>query len=249
MIWSLSWIDVLVMGIVFVASLTQSLSGFGFGLVAVPLLQQVIGIVPTASLVTLVSLIIVISLIIYYRQALQLQAVARLAVTSIVMIPLGVYLSAHLNDCLFKAGLGILLVGYSSYSLCDLKLPQLTSTLWSYWAGACSGLLTGLANVGGPPLIIYGQCQKWSPETFKCNLQGLFLTNICLVFLSRLWQGSLTPEIWRWFVLCLPMLGFSLSLGIWLGKGIHPVQFRRLIWSGLIAIGILLQVQALLCFR
>lgn len=246
----LNWIDLLIIGITFLASFVQSLSGFGFALIAMPLLQPLIGISSTSSLVALVFLITAISLMLYYRQSLQFKPVVPLALASIVMTPFGIYLSSLVNDSLFKGGMGLLLIVYGSYSLLTPTLPQISSPIWGYFAGAFSGLLSGLANVGGPPLIMYGHCQKWAPDIFKSNLQSLFVINIAIAIISRFWQGSITIPVIRWFGICLPALALGVLSGILASRLIDSDQFKQLVLillfiGGVVLVGSAISFQGL----
>ena len=42
-------------------------------------------------------------------------------------------------------------------------------------AGLLSGILTGAYNVGGPPVVIYADARRWTPDAVRSNLQSFFL--------------------------------------------------------------------------
>ena len=73
--------------------------------------------------------------------------------------------------------LGVVMTGYALYALFNLKLPRLEHSAWAYLIGFLSGLLSGAYSVGGPPVIIYGDCRGWEPDEFKSNMQGFFVLN------------------------------------------------------------------------
>ena len=236
----------LVFLIFLVATFVHGLTGFGFGLVSVPLLQSVIGVRSTPPLVTLISALTVFILAFRYRYTLKLGAVLRLALASTVIVPLGVYGSQHLDEHFLSLLIGSLLIGYGSYGLLDLHLPELRSHRWAYLFGSCSGFLAGISNVGGPPLILYGDLCRWGPETFKSNLQGVFLLNLVAVVLSHSWQGNFTPEIWSWFRIGVPAALLGLGIGIWVSSYLDPASFRRLMLMALIGLGGQLVIRAIL---
>jgi hypothetical protein len=232
--------EVFVFVIVFGSALTQGLTGFGFGLVAVPLLQLVLGMRSTLPLVTLISSVVTATLFWSYRQQFQLKPIVRLSLASLCTIPLGVFSAQFLAEDLLRTGLAVVLISYSSYALLQPQLPPLIHPSWAYLFGSLSGLLTGASNVGGPPVVIYAQCQRWDPHTFKSNLQAFFLLTTASILLSRGIQGSYTPEIWRLFVLCLPAVGLGIATGLHCSQFLDPHRFRIMVLWFLIALGLLL---------
>ncbi len=228
------------------ATFVHGLTGFGFGLVSVPLLQSVIGVRDTPPLVTLISALTLLILAFRYRYTLKWGSVLRLALASTVVVPLGVYGSQHLDVHLLSFSIGILLISYGGYGLLDLHLPELRSHRWAYLFGSCSGLLAGISNVGGPPLILYGDLCRWGPQTLKSNLQGVFLLNLVVVLLSHSLQGNFTPQIWSWFRLGVPAALLGLGIGIWVSGHLDPASFRRLVLAALIGLGGQLVIRAIL---
>ncbi len=232
--------ELFVFAIVFGSALTQGLSGFGFGLVSVPLLQLVLGMRSTLSLVTLVSSVVTAALFWSYRQQFKLAPVLRLSLASLFTIPLGVCTAPFLGEDLLRTGLALVLVSYSSYTLFQPQMPPLLHPSWAYLFGSLSGLLTGASNVGGPPVVIYAHCQRWDPTTFKSNLQAFFLLTTGSILLSRGAQGSYTPEIWRLFFLCLPAVGLGIGAGLFCSQFLDPDRFRQMVLVFLIGLGLLL---------
>ncbi|MCF2972327.1 sulfite exporter TauE/SafE family protein [Synechococcus sp. Nb3U1] len=226
--------------ILFLATLTHGLSGFGLALVAVPLLQWVVSLQVATPLISLVSGMTVVAMALRYRHALEWGSLLRLAGGATVTIPLGVWAAAHWDEGWMTLILGILLVLYASYGLLGLRLPELGSPHWAWLFGGLSGFLSGMANIGGPPAIIYANCRRWDPERFKGNLQGLFLSNLGTVMLSHTLQGNYTPQVWRLLGLGLPAIVFGFLTGLWLARFVNPLQFRRLVLMSLVGIGLML---------
>lgn len=230
--------EVWVFVVVFCAIFTQSLAGFGLGLVAMPLLAEVVGLPVAAPLVAIIALVAEVALLIRYREALELAAIWRLMLGAGIAIPLGVWGLPLVNERAAVGGLGALLVGYAGYALLGLRVPTLHQPRWAYGFGAAAGLLSGAFNTGGPPVVIYGSCRRWPPEQFKGNLQSFFLLNSVLVLLSHALSQHLTPAIWRLVFLSLPAIALGVGLGLALERYINPHQFRLLVLGLLLVIGL-----------
>jgi len=224
--------------IIFLAVLTQAVTGFGSALVSMALLTQVLGIQVAAPLVALMAGTIEFILLVRYRQALKLSAVWRIAVASVVGIPLGILALRHVSERIVLAVLGLVIVGYAVYALTNPRLPELKQPGWAFGFGFLAGLLGGAYNVSGPPAILYGSSQRWSPAEFKSNLQGFFLLNDALVIAGHAWSSHLTPAVWENFRIAVAAIALGLVAGSALERFINPVVFRRMVLWLLVLVGV-----------
>ena len=222
----------------FFAFLTFGLTGFGSGLIAMALLTPVLGLGTAAPMFALLSIGAECLMFLRYRQHIQLQSVWRLAVGSLIAIPIGILIIPHLNEHLVLVILGIVVAGYGSYSLLMPHLPQLANRRWGFIFGFASGLLTGGYNSGGPPLVIYGNLSKWGREEFKSNLPGLFMLNSVVVITSHVLAGHYTSTVLQDVAIGLPAMLVGLFVGWGLDKRINPEIFRKMVLFLLVVIGV-----------
>jgi len=228
--------------VIFLAVFTQSLSGFGSALVAMALLPGLISIQLATPLVAIVALILELVLIIRFRQSLAVRDIWRIVLAALIGTPLGVYILSNVDEKISLAILGFVITGYAVYALMGLHLPQLDKPVWAYLAGLFGGLLGGAYNTSGPPVILYADCRRWTPDVFKSNLQGYFVVISMAVVTSHAFNGSLTPQVWRLFLLTTPFLLIGLIAGLSLDRCLNPVTFRRIVLVLLVVMGIRLMV-------
>ena len=232
--------------IIFFAIFTQSLAGFGSGLVSMAFLPGVLGVRTAVPLVSLVTGSLEFFLLIRYRAAFNPRAVGRLVVTSIFAIPIGVWALRQLDEKWLLAVLGVVMAGYALYALLNFRLPRLENPAWAYLAGFLAGLLSGAYSVGGPPAIIYGTCRGWKPAEFKTNLQGLFLINDVLAVASHAVAGNLTPQVWTGYLAALPVLALGILAGTSLDRWLDPLIFRKIVLILLVIMGLRMLLSAVL---
>ncbi|MEA3337364.1 MAG: sulfite exporter TauE/SafE family protein [Chloroflexota bacterium] len=226
--------------IVFSAALTQSLIGFGWALVAMPLLAELLGIQIAAPLVALLALSLESFLVIRYRFDLSLSAIWQLVIGAMVGIPLGILALGYLDETVILTIMGVLVIIYSLTVLSGLKMPRLEGSIWAYGVGLVAGTLAGAYNAPGPPVIIYGQCRRWSPLVFKGNLQAFFVATGVFVVLGHVVAGNLVPAVWRGYLVALAPVGLGILAGQRLEGRVNPEQFRKLVLVALIVIGLTL---------
>jgi len=239
----LSGNDYLVVGgIVFLAALTQSITGFGFAIVSMSFLPQVLGLQTAVPLVTLVSIVANIIIWYSYRRDCNFEAVKQLVIASLVATPIGVLLLDYIPEAIALKGLGILIFSYVLYDWFDLKLTSFKSSIWAYLFGAMSGILNGAYTVGGPPVIIYANCRHWQPREFKGNLTAVFFFSCLLAAITHTLQGNITLWVGQLAIYSFPGFALGLWLGIVLSNKINPLVFRRITLILLVIAGLRLLI-------
>lgn len=222
----------------FVAAFVQGLAGFGFALVAMPILSGLTSIQMAAPLVALTTLTNNLILCAYYRQSFDRKVVTTLLTGSILGIPIGFLALGYLPAAWMLMTLGLIMVTYAIYSLVSPVVPILKSKLWAYGAGFLSGILLGSFNLPGPPIVLYGSSQRWSPETFKGNLTSFFWVSVAIVVLGHGLQNRISRDIIDQFLMAIPSLVSGLFLGVTCAKSFDPKVFQKVITGILAIIGV-----------
>ena len=229
-------------GIVLAASTVQSLTGFGFALVAVSLLPLMMDLQTAVPLIVLVSAVGNAILCWHYRHSMEGAMVARLIAAALVTLPIGLWGLNYLPEQWSLRLLGAVILAYALYDGLQFSLPALRSPHWAYAFGAVSGVLTGAFNTGGPAVVMYGSCHKWQPEQFKSNLPSVFLVTSLSAIALHLWQGNITPTLLQTTAYTLPFFAGGIALGFALSRYIDPVQFRYVVLVLLGVMGLRLMV-------
>jgi uncharacterized membrane protein YfcA len=227
----------LVSFVILVAVFVQSLVGFGSAMVAMALLGAGLGLAVASPLVALMSLTLEIGILARRAAALNLGAVWRVIAGALAGVPLGMLALRRVPEHVLLPLLGLVIAGYALYGLWGRPLPPLRHPAWGYGAGLLAGLLGGAYNTSGPPVIVYGDCRRWTPPEFKSNLQAFFLVADALVVLGHAASGNLTASTLTSYALALPAILLGLGLGLRLERRLAPAAFRRLALLLLLALG------------
>ena len=225
--------------IFFFATFTQSVSGFGGALVAMPLLTA--GILPLEVAAPLFALGAIASrpfMLLRYRSALSLNQIWRVLIAAVIAIPLGVELPRIMDEQIIRTILAVVVIGYVLMNLMLEHLPKLNHTLWGWGLGFIGGLLAGAYNIGGPPVVIYATGRRWLANEFRANMQTYSIINNVVVILAHARLGNLTPNVFQYFVLIIPSLAVGLLLGFALNNHINQALFRKLVLALLFVSGV-----------
>lgn len=227
--------------IFFFAAFTQSLSGFGLGLIAMPLLTLLVGlkIIEAVPTVTLVAVAAQIALLVRYRASINLRALWRLNLASIAGVPVGLYALKHGNRGALQALLGLVVCGYAVYALLNLPLPRMKSRRFAYLFGLTGGFLGGSLSTSGPPVVIYGTASRWEPEEFKSTLQGYFIVLSVAAISGHVWYGNITHGVMNRFLISLPGAALGVLAGVWMSRFLNAKTFRKIVLCLLVVLGIM----------
>lgn len=228
--------------VVLAGCFTQSLTGFGVALVTMAMLPSVVGLQAATPLVALVAIVLELLMLVRYRTSLKFRSIQGLLLSSLIAIPFGVFYFRRLDEEIALFILGLVIVLYALYALTGFRLPELNHPAWGWLFGLAGGFLGGAYNTSGPPVIVYGNCRRWSPQEFKSNLSGFFLAG-SLVIVSTHWAGgNLTRDVWLIFLVALPALLLGFLLGQGMDKRLNPEAFRRIVLILLIVLGVRLMM-------
>ncbi len=96
-----------------------------------------------------------------------------------------------------------------------------------------------------PPLVIYGTMRRWSAPKFRATLQGYFLP-ASLIAICGYWRtGLLTSTVTHYYLISVPVIIPTIFLGRIINLHIDRRTFYNYIFTGLLAIGIILLLEVI----
>lgn len=243
----MDFITVFILGVVFIATLVRSTFGFGESLIAVPLLILFIPIEIAVPLSVLLSLVIAAVVVVQDREKIHFESAKWLIIFAVLGIPLGLFILIYGNENLLKAGLGLIIILYSIYSLISKKRFKLEKDHmgWLFTCGFFSGIFGGAYGLNGPPLVIYGNLRNWTAKNFRATLQAYFLPASLLGFFGYWCKGLWVWEVTYYFLISIPVIIPAIFLGRYFNHRLKEGTFLKYIYVGLICIGIILLSQSL----
>lgn len=234
-----------VLAVLLVATLIRSAFGFGEALVAVPLLALIMPVEVAAPVAVLVSITVAGVVLAQDWCEVHARSAGRLVVATLPGIPLGLLLLTRISEPVVKAMLACVIISFSTYSLLGTREVVLGNDRRAWIFGFGAGVLGGAYGMNGPPLVIYGALRGWSPERFRATLQGYFLPASMVVMVGYWLAGLWTPEVSRFYLLSLPVVAVAIFAGRVINRRMDGRRFLLYVHIGLIAIGVMLLVEAL----
>ena len=216
--------------------------GFGESLLAIPLLTMVLGIQTAAPLVSLMAASITALIVLQNWQQMEFRSTWKLLLGALIGVPVGAWGLSQLPEVWLRNGLGVLLIAIGLYYLTKPKLGALHGGGWAYGFGFLAGMFGGAYNMASPPVVVYGAMRRWPPDHFRVMLQGFFLPVSLMILFSHASAGLWTREVLGLFALSIPVMGLAYWLGTRFNRTMSVQDFERILYGGMIVLGIMLLV-------
>lgn len=214
--------------IIVIAGLLQGLTGFGFGLIALPLLGFFIPLKTVIPLIVLLAIFISLILSIQLRQSIVFKNVGIMFLATLPGIPLGAYFLKHMSVQPLSLALGVIMIAFTSYQLFVKPRPRALGVPYAMTAGFGCGFLTGCIGAGGPPAIIYTTIQPWSKDIAKANLALYFLLTGTLTSASHAMNGMISNEVLHYWMISLPALVVGIIGGTFAYRHISDHGYKKM---------------------
>ncbi len=221
------------------ATIVQTLAGFGFALIMMPIVTLLLGWRMAAPLVALIALALYAYNTVRYHAALDLGEVWPLACAAVVGVPAGLWIVTRASEPLVKSVLGVLLIAYAIEGLISVR-ERTCSRAWAPLAGFLSGCLAGAYNTSGPPLALYGAMRGWEKLEFRAAVQTLFLCSGAATVLSHLAARHVTFSVLVGFAATFPLLAAGIVIGTRIDRHVNKEHFRRLVLVMIFLLGLML---------
>jgi uncharacterized membrane protein YfcA len=216
----LAWAFVMVT----MSAAAQALTGFGFALLAVPLLALVTSVENAVVAACIASLALTSGTTWVERAHVRWSTAGRLVAASAVGLPIGLLILTTLSDRALAVLVGVVVL----------------ASTWIVWPtlagiGVLVGVLTTSTGTNGPPLVAAFQSLGYPPRAFRATLATVF-TGCGAVSLGLfIVGGEVSPR-----ALDLALVGIpAIALGWWLGDRVfHRVPAER--FRGLVLVALIL---------
>lgn len=225
-----------VLAAVFCSAFIQGIIGFGYAIVAMAVLPLLLNFREANLLVAYTIVLPVIWTFWAYRRESDLKLLAGAIVGSLIGLPLGLltFTLIDLDYLVRGTGLVILLIVIDGFFQKPVHVdegPQKASSVWSTFAGFCSGFLAGSTSIAGPPIVIYAIRQPWTQAQYKGFIFGFFIMISISRAVGLALMGFATPPVLVTSAIIVPFVFLGMKLGLMLGPKINPVLFKRCLLS------------------
>lgn len=212
----------------FIAGLARGFSGFGAALIFMPLASRIVGPATAAPMLLIVDAVMSAGMLPGAWRLAERREVWPMAAGAAIGAPVGTILLTWADPLTLRWGI----VGTVAVLLITLatgwRFRGQPSAALSTGVGAVSGLFSGAAQVGGPPLVLYLLGRGIPAATLRANIVLFFGLSTLLTGITYLAGGLFSQSVVILAALAGPAYGAGLFLGARLFGMASEATFRRI---------------------
>jgi len=229
---------VIAIAILCVAFFIRGIAGFGSGLIAIPLLAQMLPLHMVVPAIGLLDYVASSSHGVHHRRAIAWRDIVPLFPFSFLGVAAALYLFKTVDALLLRKVLGGFVIAYGLYSLLYAGPSRQGARWWAIPAGSLGGLIGTLFGTGGPFYVIYLRLRGLDVTAFRATVATIFFIDGGARIVGYAASGFYTKQTMIAFVLALPIMGVALYAGGKVHTSISARTFQRAIGLLLVASGL-----------
>ena len=234
--------------VVLLSALLKGMTGFGFALLAVPLLSLIFPIQSLIPAMTLFNLATSVYILASIKMKVKAKHFLPMLLASFVGIPIGVYVLTYFPERTLELAAGISIFSISMVFLLggNKMAPEERRTKPIVFAGFLSGLLTSSMSIGGPPIALAMNRKGYSKELFRKVFALISVINAAISSVLYVVHGIFLGFSLKFALYLFPVILVGSKLGDVLSKKVNQLTFRRMILYLNLVLGVFIVVRTIM---
>jgi uncharacterized membrane protein YfcA len=233
-----------VLAAAFVAGLARGFSGFGAALIFMPLASAVVEPIVAAPVLLIADAAATTALLPDAWRRADRGAVAVMALGAMAGVPLGTLVLATVDPLTVRWAIVLAVAALVVLLASGWRYRGRPSAAATAGTGVVAGLFSGVAQIGGPPVVAYWLGAGISAATVRANIVLYFAASTVLSGVAYAVGDLLTGRVLLLAVVTFPAFAAGLGLGSRLFGRAAEATFRRACF-GLIAAAAILGLPVL----
>lgn len=207
--------------VMMVASYVQSSTGFGMAIVAMAILPMILPVTDSLFLTQIIAWLVICTITIQYIKYVNYKLIIFTLLFSFVGIFIGLMLVLNFDNLIMIKILGGLLILLSIYFVFwgeRFKVPA--NNIVASITGFVSGVLSGMVNIAGPPVVLYYSSAINDKKEYMGTLQMFFLITITYKIILFITMAGIPRAL-------IPLIPYSLVAAA-LGYVLGMITYKKL---------------------
>ena len=215
--------------IIFIGSFFATVSGFGFALVATPLLAMIMPV--KWAIIFILVLTVVLRILTMWRVwgEFNWKTVALTSIGSFVGMLPGSKVLHFISITHLQIFLGVVLLLATALMSLQYTVLIKNKTAGRLGAGILSGFFGACTSVSGPPLVLYFPNERTDKTEMRANMIWIFGVTGVLMVGASYWAGNIgTVGDWSYLYSMIPATFIGVLAGERMFRYLNQHLFRRL---------------------
>lgn len=227
------------MVIAFLASVCQSVTGFGFALVMVPLITIVWSVKPAVAATVMLSMFGNLMLLREVRGHVSVPRVGGLLAGFAIGLAPGVLIFERVDEDVLRIAVGVIVL-VATFAV--YRAPEIDAGHDGLGvrmvAGAISGAIGSSTSLSGPPVVLYLVGRVREIDAFRATVLAYFVPSGVIVLVSYAIIGQLSRDVFIMAAAGAPAVLIGNPVGGWLRGHLDGERFRVVVLAVLVGASI-----------
>lgn len=241
----MDWIFVFAAAVTSVCAVVRGYSGFGMGLMIIPLLSLVLAPQDAVIIVLIFGVAVALRQLPGLWTHIDWRGLKLLLPTAIVTTPIGTWLLGLASPTALRLGLSIAVLLVAGLFLMGFRLPGMPRKSTIVATGALAGVMNGVAGLSGPPLVFLYLTRADSLSVGRSTLIAFFFVTDAAALAFAAAGGLVQRDTAVTALLLIPFLLAGVFVGERAFRGTSPERFRQVVLWLLVLTGIVGSCRAL----
>lgn len=214
-------------GAAVLAGFVRGFAGFGAGLIFMPLASAAIDPRHAAAVLSMTDTLLTLPMVYFAVRACRWPTVLPAALAAIACAPLGAYVLASADPMALRWAICLFVFALLALLVSPLRYSGEPHTAASLGVGAMAGMLSGIGQIPGPPVIAFWVNGPYEIPVIRANIIVFFALVSLSSMLAYAWNGLYTAEALRVTAWVAPCYGIAVLAGSRFFGHASPAAYRR----------------------
>jgi uncharacterized membrane protein YfcA len=236
--WQLAWCALVIV----VAYTLRGATGFGAGVVAIPLLVLVLPLRAVIPVMTTLGIVASFGQTAREFRHVEWRGVRGLLLPTLAGWAAGLWLFKALHPEMLRTALALFIIAYALWSLAPRKAVLRAPRAWiAPLAGASGGMVSTLfGGMAGPMFVVYLNALDLDKARFRATMSAILFLLALLRAGGYGGLGFYDTRVFALLALLAPMMVLGMVLGERVFHGLEESLFKRVVAALLVASGVAL---------
>ncbi len=217
-----------------IAGLVRGFAGFGAGMVFIPIAAAAFDPQIAAGTLFVIDTILIVPLVVRAVGQVAWREIVPLGLGAVIAVPAGVAVLVHADPLPIRWGLSVAIFAAIAMLACGWRYRGPERLMLSIAIGGIAGFFSGLAQLSGPPVLVYWLGRDTPAQKLRANAIIFFCFTTVAAGIAYAASGLFTAEVAARSVVLLPVYGIAMFAGSRLFHNASEAIYRRIAY-GLIA--------------
>ena len=237
---------IVILLIVFVASIIRGFNGFGFSATCMSLISFILPAIEIVPIILILEVMVSIFFFPYIWNNIDWKFVFQILIGISIGSPIGLYLLKFLSPDITHISICGIIIFFVIIQLRGYSNKKINIFPIKFLAGGVSGIINGLGTLGGMPVSLFLLITRVKPIVIRGSLAAIFFIADIYVLNLSFYVGIVEPIV---FYRVLPLI-LVLPIGIYIGNKLfvksREETYRKYVFYFLILISIFGIIKVLL---